>query len=112
MKDRFTCGTLSDRRKGREVLAPPPIVHPSRETVIHSHSHHHPLPVRVVPKEAPKPELSETDKLKMEVARILDERSKAPKPVPRSKLIGLGVGTAPDTTKEYADVLAMLLGRK
>jgi hypothetical protein len=70
------------------------------------------LPIRVAPKPEVKPQLSEEEKMRMEVARILAERSKAPRPIPKSKLIGLGVGTAPDASKEYADVLAMLLGKK
>lgn len=115
MKYRFTNGTVCDRRKGREALAPYAVNHPTRETVIHPLDSHLPtwaLPVRVVKPEPAAPVLSDEEKLRMEVARILAERSKAPRPVPKSRLIGMATSGAPDATKEYADVLAMLLGKK
>ena len=112
MKDRFVNATMADRRKGREACCQTPTNHPLRETLITSQPSRMPLPIRVAPRMEAKPQVSEEEKLKMEVARILAERSKAPRPIPKSKLIGLGVGTAPDASKEYADVLAMLLGRK
>ena len=111
MKDRFVNATLADRRKGREVCCQAPINHPARETLITSQPSSMPLPIRVAPRVEAKPQLSEEDKLRMEVARILAEKSKAPRPVPKARLIGMGSGV-PDATKDYADVLAMLLGKK
>jgi hypothetical protein len=114
MKHPFTNATLADRRKGREHLAPPAIVHPHREMAIQSPESGH-LPLnRPLPPPAPKaPELSESERLKLEVARILQERSKQPKPVPKGRLIGMAMNSqAPDPTKEYLDVLAMLMAKK
>ena len=113
MKYRFTNATISERKKGDEVLAPPTQVHPAREIVISSE---HALPVIVKKRELSiaKPLIDPLDEMKKEVARALAEKQKAKKEVPRSRVLSMAhsAPTPEPLMKEYADVLAMLLGKK
>ena len=113
MKYRFTNATISERKKGDEVCAPPTQVHPTREIVISSDQA---LPVIIKKKEhvIPKPLIDPLDEMKREVARALAEKAKAKREVPRSRVLSMAhsAPTPEPLMKEYADVLAMLLGKK
>jgi hypothetical protein len=115
MKQPFVNATINDRRKGKEHSAQNAQPHPARPTSItseHSHPFFHPLPVRVVV--AKKAELSELDKMKAELTKMMAEADmKKPKKVSKSKLIGMAMASASEEpTKDYSDVLAMLLAKK
>jgi hypothetical protein len=118
MKQPFVNATMNDRRKGKEHLTQTTQPHPLRPTAIVNPDSALPylqrtLPVKVVKKEAPKDENSELERMKAELMAMMRAVDKKPKSVPKSKLIGMAMDTAKeDTTKDYSDVLAMLLAKK
>jgi len=118
MKQPFVNATINDRRKGKEHLAQNPQPHPARPMPVghpeHSlPSHHFPLPVKVVKKELPKSDVSELERMKSELLAMMRSVERKPKSVPKSKLIGMAMESAKeDPTKDYTDVLAMLLAKK
>lgn len=113
MKQKFVNGTLCDRRKGSEAhIHSPQSKHPLREGSIATSS----MPAGAIP--APKPKaapapLSDLDKMKAELASMMASEAKKTKAVPKSKLIRMAsVAEEPDPTKQYGDILAMLLAKK
>jgi hypothetical protein len=115
MKQPFVNATMNDRRKGKEHIAQNCQPHPLRPTAVSSENtlpaHHFPLPV-IVKKEVKKPELSEVERMKMELLAMMRSVERKPKSVPKSKLIGMAMESSKDDSKDYADVLAMLLAKK
>jgi hypothetical protein len=116
MRQPFVNATINDRRKGKEHSAQNAQPHPARPTAISSEHALplHRLPVRVVPV-AKKEEPSELDKMKAELVKLMAASDvKKPKKVAKSKLIGMAMesAVAEEPTKDYADVLAMLLAKK
>jgi len=112
MKHPFTNAIIASRRKGKEALAPTPQNHPARETIIVNPESA--LPVKVAKKAPEVPKEDPIEKMKSEVAKMMAEQYKAKKEVPRSRILSLSGSTAAPAAdlKEYADVLAMLLGKK
>lgn len=112
MKYPFTNATIASRRKGKEALAPSPQNHPARETIIVNPESA--LPVKVAKKAPEVPKEDPMEKMRQEVARMMMEKSKAKKEVPRSRILSMSHPQAVPAAdlKEYADVLAMLLGKK
>jgi hypothetical protein len=112
MKQPFVNATMNDKRKGKESLShSTESFHPGRlcpvgrpESVSHSISR---LPVKVVKKAEP----SELDKMKEEIVKAMKAVEKKPRAVPKSKLIGMG-STEDEPTRDYADILTMLLAKK
>lgn len=107
--------TINDRRKGKEHVSHQTINHPSRPAAVLPDAElphaYRPLPVKVVKKE--KKEDSELERMKSELLAMMREADKKPKSVPKSKLIGMaGASATPEPTRDYADVLAMLLAKK
>jgi hypothetical protein len=118
MKQPFVNATINDRRKGKEHLTHQTQNHPLRPSPVGNPesdlpAQHRPLPVKVVKKEVPKSDASELERMKSELLAMMRSVEKKPKSVPKSKLIGMAMETArDDTTKDYSDVLAMLLAKK
>lgn len=115
MKQPFVNATINDRRKGKEHSTQHTQPHPLRPTAItseHAHPLQRALPVKVVV--AKKEELSELDKMKAELMKMMaDAEVKKPKKVMKSKLIGMAMASASEEpAKDYSDVLAMLLAKK
>lgn len=115
MKYRFTNGTICDKRKGKEFLAPTAINHPDRESVIVSEPS--PLPVLVKKHEPPAKISSKSEEVKEQVLKLLAEREKEKArkaaAVPKSRILSMNnANPTPDTLKEYQDVLALLLAKK
>jgi hypothetical protein len=109
MKQKFVNATINDRRKGKEQLAQTPQPHPLRETVIGDSQMATPRPMIVA---KPKEE-DPAAKLRADVEKILSERKKAPKAVPKSRILGMSAAVAePEPVKDYADILTMLLAKK
>ena len=114
MKQKFVNGTLCDRRKGSEAhIHSPQSKHPLREGSIATSS----MPAGAIPtpkaKAIPAPPVSELDKMKAELASMMASEAKKAKAVPKSKLIRMSsVAEEPDPTKQYGDILAMLLAKK
>jgi len=110
--------TINDRRKGKEYLAQNTQPHPLRPSPVGNPesdlpAQHRSLPVKVVKKDAPKDSSSELERMKSELLAMMRSVEKKPKSVPKSKLIGMAMETAKeDTTKDYTDVLAMLMAKK
>jgi hypothetical protein len=48
----------------------------------------------------------------MELLAMMRSVERKPKSVPKSKLIGMAMESSKDDSKDYADVLAMLLAKK
>ena len=116
MKQPFVNATLNDRRKGRELSAQTAQSHPLRPTSITSeHSVQGSgwaLPVRVITV-AKKEEVSDLDRMKADLIKMMSSIEKKPKKVSKSKLIGMAMDTATEEPlKDYTDVLAMLLAKK
>lgn len=111
MKQKFVNATLSDRRKGRELISEAPVKHPHREAVIESSESALPVKVAKVEKKA---EPSELDRLKAEVERLMrGQPKKAAAPIPKSRIIGMAMAVEePSPIKEYTDILAMLAAKK
>lgn len=118
MKQPFVNATINDRRKGKEHLSQTTHAHPLRPTAIADPEsalpkhHFRALPVKVMkPK---KEEPSELDKMKAELIKMMAAaEEKKPKKVVKSKLIGMAMASAAEEpSKDYTDVLAMLLAKK
>jgi hypothetical protein len=112
MKQKFVNLTMANKRKGTEL----------HSQTIHSHlrpeSFHsdapsarpvHKLPVKVMPPKKAEP--SELDKMKAEILKAMKAVETKPRPVPKSKLIGMG-NTIDEPSRDYNDILAMLLAKK
>ena len=120
MKQPFVNATLCDRRKGREVLCqtpPPPPPPPTPHTTPISSSDAqiptHRLPVKVVPKPKKEEPASDLEAMKMELLKAMRAVEKAPRSVPKSKLIGMAsASSSEDPARDYNDILAMLLAKK
>jgi hypothetical protein len=113
MKQPFVNGTICDRRKGKELLCESIHSHPARPCPISSSDAHlptHRLPVKVAPIAKKVEPLSDLEAMKMEVLKAMRAVEKAPRAVPKSKLIGMG--NAQDPARDYNDILAMLLAKK
>ena len=111
--------TINDRRKGKEHLAHQTLNHPSRPAAVsnpdsaHHPWPHHPLPVKVMKKEIKQDPVSELERMKSELLAMMRQADKKPRSVPKSKLIGMAMESAKEEpTKDYSDVLAMLLAKK
>jgi len=115
MKQPFVNATLNDRRKGRETLAQTAQSHPARPSAVlspESPLHLGRIPLITVPKLVAPP-LSDLDKMKNELLMAMRALDKKPKSVPKSKLIGLGMGSSSEEpVRDYNDILAMLLSKK
>lgn len=106
MKQKFVNATMNDCRKGKEMSCQTTHCHPLRETPIsEAPMKHHLLPVKVVPK---KDEVSDLEKMKMEILFAMKAEEKKNRQVPKSKILSMSQA-APEPPKDYADVLAMLL---
>ena len=115
MRQKFVNATSASCRKGHELSAQRPEAHPTRPQTLQN-------PVSWIPNGAwmtvPKPKvvvaqpLSDLDKMKNEILKAMREMEPKAKPVPKSKLIGLGFGNASSDTRSYEDVLALLLAKK
>ena len=116
MKQPFVNATINDRRKGRELSTQTTQPHPLRPTTItseHSVRGSGALPVRVIPVMAKKEEVSDLDRMKADLMKMMASIEKKPKKISKSKLIGMAMETATEEApKDYADVLAMLLAKK
>lgn len=119
MKQPFVNATINDRRKGKEHLLQTPQPHPARETIIVSPDsplHIHPLPVSVSVANKPKiaEPVSDLEKMKQELLFAMREADKKkPRAIPKSKLIGMGsASVSEEPTRDYNDILAMLLAKK
>lgn len=111
MKQPFVSATISDRRKGKELLSQTVQSHPSRPTAILSPDsplHFGRIPAVVVKK----PEISDLDKMKEEILKAMQSVEKKPRAVPKSKLIGMAMNAPEEPVKDYGDILAMLLAKK
>jgi hypothetical protein len=115
MKYPFVVGTIAEKRKGGEDLAPNPHHHPAREEVIVSPKGGS-LPVRVLPKKVveKRPEDDIIEKTRAEMARLLASVPKSKK-VPSNRISGMikvaDEEPAPVPTN-YNDILKMLQGLK
>lgn len=107
MKQKFVNATMNDCRKGKECGAQSTHCHPLRPTAISESKdhHHHPLPVKVLPKKEPS---SDLEKMKMELISVMKAEEKKHRQVPKSRILSMSQG-APEPIRDYADVLAMLL---
>lgn len=113
MKYPFTNATISSKKKGHEHFAPPTQVHPARELEI-KNPESGGLPIRVhhVHKAPVKPKDEVLD-IQKEIEKFMAKQPQAKKSVPRSRILGMSNASAePEPMKDYADVLAMLLGKK
>lgn len=115
MKQPFVNATLNDRRKGRELSSHTAQTHPLRPTpIVNSES---PVlkktaPV-IMPPQPKKEETPDIEKMKMEILAAMRAVEKKPRAVPKNKLINMASqAIAEEPTKDYADVLAMLLAKK
>jgi hypothetical protein len=116
MKYPFVVGTIAEKRKGGEDLAPNPHHHPAREEVIVSPKGAT-LPVRVLPRKVvdKKSEDQELiDRAKAEMAKLLASVPKSKK-VPSNRISGM-IKVAEDepapVPTNYNDILKMLQGLK
>ena len=107
MKHKFVNATIADRKKGHESVVPHTQPHPHRETVYASESSS-----VVVP---PKPKAKEEDpmdKVRAEVAKILADKPKGKKAIPRSRILGMNSVPEPEPTHNVNDILALLTSIK
>jgi hypothetical protein len=111
MKQLFVNATINDRRKGKECGTQTTQFNPNRPTqVLSSDSFpHRVLPVKVMPPKKAQP--SELDKMKEEILKAMRAVDTKPRPVPKSKLIGMGT-VQDEPSRDYNDILAMLLAKK
>lgn len=112
MKQKFVNLTMASKRKGAELHSQnihshlrPESFHPDAPSSKPTHK----LPVKVMP--AKKAELSELDKMKLELVKAMKAVDSKPRPVPKSKLIGMG-SKEDEPARDYNDILAMLLAKK
>ena len=107
MKHKFVNATIADRKKGRETVAPHTQPHPLRETVYSSEAPSvHMLPKPKMVAEDP------MDKVRAEVAKMLADKPKAKKALPRSRILGMNLLPEPELTHNVNDILALLAATK
>ena len=107
MKHKFVNATIADRKKGTESMVPQTYTHPLRETVIASQPSSVVLP--------PKPKMVKEDpmdKVRAEVEKILAEKPKGKKTIPRSRILGMNSVPEPEPTHNVNDILALLTSIK
>ena len=116
MKQKFVNATMNDRRKGKECLThttqfnpnhPTALIHPDSAVALHRS-----LPAKALKPKKEEP-LSDLEAMKMELLKAMRAVEKAPRSVPKSKLIGMANASAKeDPARDYNDILAMLLAKK
>jgi hypothetical protein len=112
MKQKFVNLTMANKRKGTELHSQtihshlrPESFHPDAPSSMPVHK----LPVKVMPPKKAEP--SELDKMKEEILKAMKAVDSKPRPVPKSKLIGMG-SVVDEPSRDYNDILAMLLAKK
>ena len=113
MKYPFVVATIASKKKGHEHSAPPIQTHPARDLEIKNpESGGLPVKVHTIHKAPAKPKDEPLD-IQKEIEKFMAKQPQAKKSVPKSRILGMANAVAePEPLKDYADVLAMLLGKK
>lgn len=100
---KFVCATQASARRGSELNAPSIFHHPAREEVVSREMSK--LPVKILPKPAPKK--SESELLKQKMKEELSKLSLTPKVTPAKRIKGL-IKPVDEAVPAYGDILKLL----